>query len=161
MSADRGEAAADEGEPPPPPALFFFFVVVPPGEAAVADANSVAPAADLGALPRLAAEAAETDREAKARGDCFLEAGDGRGRAPAVAAAAAACADENDESQSSIDGCGLGCRSSLKPLRTEKDETVLASTLQRPLQLGTSSHAAATDGRPIFDFAFAFFSFLF
>lgn len=157
MSADREEeAAADEPPLPPPPLAFFVF-----GEAAVADAKSVT---DLDALPRFATAeeeevATETDREAKARGACFFleeEAGDdGRGgRVPAVAAA---CGDESDESQSSsIDGC-LGCRSILKPLRTEKDET-----LQRPLQLGRSSHAAATAaaedaGRlPIFDFAFCF-----
>ena len=174
MSADRrgeGEAEEEEGEPPPAPPLlaFFFCFVAPPEEApVVADAKNFMSAVVEEALPLLDAEAAETEREAKARGDVFLEAGHGdgrRGRVPAVGAAA--CGDENDESQSSIDGCGLGCRSSLKPLRTEKDETELTSTLQRPLQLGRSSAAAATaaDGRrPIFDFCFfalVFFLFFF
>ena len=76
------------GSPPDSPPLCFLFR---PGEAVVVviDKNSVA-------LPRFVAEeAAETESEAKARGDGFLEAGeDGRGRVPpAVAIAAAACGD--------------------------------------------------------------------
>lgn len=87
--------------------------------------------------------AAETDSEAKAtRGDGLLEAGASRGRGAAVAAT---CGADVDESQSSVDGfSGLGCRSSLKPLSTEKEEAVLASMLlQRLLQLGRSPRAAA------------------
>ena len=145
-------------------ALFLFFVVVgcgvffPPTEAVPADANSGTTAEALSRfLLTEEEEAAATDRDAKERGRDGgpLEAA-GPGPGCRGLSAVAAASGEDEESQSSNDGCVLGCPSSLRPLRTEKEHVVLASR-PRPLQLGSSCIGAATDGRPISSSILLFF----